>query len=765
MLAMLAWTLVVIVSLVWNWRMAEKQAMDLPVAAASVHLQTILASSHGVIWFLGLTGIGLMTLTLRKSVRRLRQLDQERMRADQRYRLLFEQARDGIVIVDPQTRRFIEYNTVAHQQLGYSREEFAAMGIADIEVIETPEDTAQRIESIRMRGWDDFETVQRHKDGSFRDVQVIVQMLTLDHRLVMYCSFRDITERKAAERALHLYANIFRHSGEGIVITDSDNRIIQVNPAFTRFTGYTLEDIRGENPRILSAGRTARETYQKMWADLLGESGFWQGELWDRRKTGSIYPKWAAISSIRDKDGEISNYIASFTDISERKAAEERIDYLAHFDVLTGLPNRYSLESRLGQVLLTARREKVPVAVMFIDLDRFKVINDSLGHHIGDLLLAAVADRLQTSVRESDIVSRLGGDEFVVVLTGIAAAVDAAPISEKILRGIGEPYLIEGYSLHTSPSIGISIFPDDGTDSEALMKAADTAMYHAKEQGRNNSQFFTAGMNAAAGERLELERELRTALREGQLELHYQPQIRTRDDRICAVEALLRWRHPVRGLVPPLKFIPIAEESGQIETLGLWVLDEACGQLAAWRAEGIAGLRMAVNLSAHQLRSPDLVEAVRNALDRHGLRQGDLELEVTESAAMADPEGAIDQLYALQTLGIHLAIDDFGTGYSSLAYLKLLPIQTLKLDRAFVRDIESDENDAAISAATLALAHGLGLKVVAEGVETEGQSRFLRQHGCDFLQGYLYGRPEPAAVATELLREVLGGQVLKYQLS
>jgi len=561
---------------------------------------------------------------------------------------------------------------------------------------------------------------------------------------------QDITERREAEEALHLYANVFRHSGEAILITDRDNRIVDLNPAFTRHTGYTLDDLRGENPSRLASGHTPRENYQTMWT-ALEQIGYWQGELWDRRKDGDSYPKWTSISVIRDDKGEVSNYIASFTDISERKAAEERIHQLAHHDALTGLLNRFSLESRLEQALLSARRGHQQLAVLFIDMDRFKIINDTLGHHAGDALLVEVARRLQSCVRESDIVARLGGDEFIVVLTGMEASMAAATVAAEIVSKLNEPYIIAGQPLHSSPSVGISTFPADGEDVETLMRNADTAMYHAKEQGRNNYQFFTSAMNTAASERLALERDLRTALAEGQFELHYQPQLCTADSRVCGVEALVRWHHPERGLIPPLKFIPIAEETGLIEPLGEWVLDEACRQQAAWRAQGIHGIHVAVNLSAHQLRSPTLANRVREILDKHGLEAGDLELEVTESVAMDNPERAIGQLNALRELGVGLAIDDFGTGYSSLAYLKLLPIQILKLDRTFVRDIESDENDAAISAATLALAHSLGLKVVAEGVETIAQRDYLAAHQCDFLQGYLFSKPLPAKEATAFL--------------
>jgi len=561
---------------------------------------------------------------------------------------------------------------------------------------------------------------------------------------------QDITKSRLAEEALYLYASAFEHSGEAILISDRNNRIVAVNPAFTRHTGYTIEDLGGENPRVLAAGHTPQEIYQDMWA-ALHESGYWQGELWDRRQNGESYPKWTAISVVRDSKGEVTHHIASFTDISERKAAEEHIYRLAHHDPLTGLLNRFSLESRLEQALLSARREGRQLAVMFLDMDRFKIINDTLGHHAGDQMLVQVAQRLQSAVRESDIVARLGGDEFVVVLSGVENGFGAASIAGKIVHVLGAPYHVANSELHSSPSIGISIFPTDGEDVETLMKNADTAMYHAKDHGRNNYQFFTSALTEIAGERLELERDLRLALAAGQFELHYQPQVCPRNNRIGGVEALMRWRHPQRGLISPVQFVSLAEEAGLIHDLGEWALDQACRQQAAWRARDIQVGCMTVNLSAQQLRTPTLVDRVESIMARHGIREGSLELEITESVAMQNPERAIGQLMALRKLGVNLAIDNFGTGYSSVAYLKLLPIQTIKLDRSFVREIENDENAAAISAATVALAHHLGRRVVAEGVETEAQREFLAARRCDLLQGDLFSKPLPAAEATEFL--------------
>ena len=563
---------------------------------------------------------------------------------------------------------------------------------------------------------------------------------------------QDVTERKMAEESLRLYANVFEHSAEAILITDSDQHILAVNPTFTRLTGYTIDEIRGENPHILSSGLTSPETYRAMWT-AVGEAGYWQGEIVDRRKDNTLYPKWMSISVVRDIEGHITHYVASFTDITERKVAEARISQLAYHDALTGLINRFSLQSQLEQALHMAHREQRALAVIFLDLDRFKIINDTLGHAVGDDLLKEVSNRLRDSVRGSDIVARLGGDEFVVVLTEVEDATAAARLADKILHTLAQNYRIGKNELHSTASIGLAFYPDDGEDVETLMKNADTAMYHAKSVGRNNVQFFTTEMNQAAMKRLMLEQDLRVAVEAKQFELHYQPQLNSRDGRAVGVEALVRWRHPHNGLIFPAEFIPMAEETGLILQLGEWVLDEACRQLRAWRDHGVKDVTIAVNLSAHQLHSPVLLEQVAQALEKNGLTGSDLELEVTESVAMHDPAASISKLKALRDLGVRLSIDDFGTGYSSLSYLKLLPIHTLKLDQSFVRDIETDSNDVAICTATIALAHNLGLAVIAEGVETEAQRLLLTSHHCDFMQGYLFSRPLPAEAALAFIKE------------
>jgi diguanylate cyclase (GGDEF)-like protein/PAS domain S-box-containing protein len=552
---------------------------------------------------------------------------------------------------------------------------------------------------------------------------------------------RVLAQNRQARQRIDLLAKVFEHSGEAIVLTDRESRIIEVNPAFVRQSGYAAMEIIGRDLGTLASGRATPADAQAMWEGLR-ITGLWRGELWDRTKDGREYPKWMSMSVLRDGRGEISHHIASWIDVTELKQAEEKILHLAHHDALTCLPNRVFLLGRLEQAMANARRDGSELAMLFIDMDRFKNINDTLGHHIGDGLLVEVGHRLQEVVRGGDIIARLGGDEFVLVVTGIGGgAVTAASVANKVMAALGRPYLVGGHELHSTPSIGISIFPADGEDADTLMKNADTAMYQAKSSGRNNFQFFTRAMNQATVERLGLEVGLRSAIERQELFLHYQPQVDLRSGRVVGVEALVRWQHPERGLTPPLKFIPIAEDTGQIEAIGAWVLEQALAQVARWRAAGHADLRVAVNLSAQQIRGDSFATRVAEALQRHALPGQALELEITESVAMHDPERTAGLLRQLRSHGVALAIDDFGTGYSSLAYLKCLPLSCLKLDRSFVMDIEHDPNDAAIGTATIQLAHSLGLAVVAEGVESQAQLAFLRELGCDTVQGYYISRP------------------------
>ncbi|WP_374436454.1 EAL domain-containing protein [Inhella sp.] len=669
--------------------------------------------------------------------------------ANQRFQRIFESSPDPVWIIENNT--FVNCNDAAVAMLGYaSRDALLNTHPSELSPSHQPcgldsfSKAEQMMALATAHGLHRFEWVHKRADGSLFDAEVTLSRMEIGGRHAIYCTWRDITERKRAEATVRLYATVFQHSGEAILITDADNRIVAINDAMVRMTGYTMDELRGQNPRLLSAGQTPTQTYEALWTALRGP-GYWQGELWDRRKDGTVFAKWAAISACTDRDGRVQNYVASYTDISERKEAEARIHYQASHDALTGLLNRHSLELRLEQALASANRQGHELAVVFLDLDRFKTINDSLGHHAGDQVLVEVARRLRGLLREADIVARLGGDEFIAVLSEIEHRDATTLVCEKLRETLSEPYEAGGRTLTLTPSIGVSRYPHDAGTPEGLMRQADAAMYHAKASGRNNTQFYRPELTDSGTERLELERDLRRALAARQFELHYQPLVQADDGRLQGMEALLRWHHPQRGLVSPLDFIPLAEELGCIESIGAWVLDEACRQLAGWRQAGVGPQRIGVNVSVHQLRSTGLPGHVQLCLQRHGLPADGLVLEITESAAMAQPEQSIRCLQALRVLGVNLSIDDFGTGYSSLAYLKLLPIQSLKLDRSFVRDLERDDNDAAICAATLALARTLGLRSVAEGVETEGQRRFLVAQGCTLLQGYLFGRPEPAA--------------------
>ena len=561
---------------------------------------------------------------------------------------------------------------------------------------------------------------------------------------------QDVTSQQEMISQMQLLASAVQYSGEAILITDAENRILTVNPAFTRLTGYEAAEAIGRNPSFLSAGRTTQEEYAQLWASL-NERGFWQGEIWDRRKDGALYPKWMSISLIRGEGGAVQYHVAHFTDITSERAAEERLHHIAHHDLLTGLFNRFSLKGHLDQALTAAKRDGTRVALLFIDLDRFKVVNDTLGHHVGDELLIEVARRLQDTVRESDVVARFGGDEFVIMLTGIEHAAAVALVAEKLVFSIGCAYQIGGFDLYTSPSIGIAIFPTDGQDGDTLLKNADAAMYHAKMAGRNNFQFFDQKMNDAAVDRLKIEHSLRQALANEEFRLHYQPVIDIATGKVCGLEALVRWQHPEKGLLAPGRFIGIAEESGLIQPLGEWVLWEACRQLAEFKADGLTEVRMAINISALQMRNGNLPLLVRGILEAYGLRAEELIFEITETVAMEQPTETVRVLDLLHDMGINIAIDDFGTGYSSLGYLHMFPISHLKLDRSFVEEIGDDTDGAVICDATIGLAHSLGLKVVAEGVETQAQLDYLRRLGCDMVQGFLFSQAVPAGQVIDFI--------------
>ncbi len=566
---------------------------------------------------------------------------------------------------------------------------------------------------------------------------------------------QDITERKTADAQQRVAASVFENSAEGIMVTDTNGVIQRINRAFTRITGYSVEESVGRNPRFLQSGRQGPEFYQAMWTSVL-ERGCWQGEVWNRHKDGKIYPEWLSISRIPANGGGQERYVGIIADISRQKEAEAEILRLAFNDALTGLPNRTLLMDRLETNLARAQRAGHIDALLFLDLDHFKHVNDSLGHSVGDGLLKEVAQRLRESVREYDTVARLGGDEFVVLVNAVAedhhlAVRRVRRAAEKIRAAIVKPMMIAGHELHTSPSIGIALIPLDADNAEDALKYSDKAMYQAKAKGRNTIQFFTLEMQSEAEQRLALENELRRAIEQEELEVHYQPIVDFSNGCIAGLEALVRWQHPRHGLIAPGRFIPIAEESGLILPIGQWVLDAACRQLRSWQEDGLPPVFVAVNLSAVQFRQADITRHIAQSLRDSGLDPAYLELELTESLLVENVEMVIGILHELDAMGVRLSVDDFGTGYSSLSYLRRFRLHKLKIDRSFVEDLPDNADATAITTTIVQMAQNLGLKTVAEGVESIEQLAFLKDVGCDYAQGYLCSRPVPPDQVPDLL--------------
>ena len=562
------------------------------------------------------------------------------------------------------------------------------------------------------------------------------------------------TRLEQLENALHdaqLRAVAFE-AQEGIVITDACNAVLKVNRAFTAITGYASEDAVGKRLRLLQSGYEERGN---LVLDAVAREGSWQGEVCNRRKSGERYPAWTNITAVKDPAGAISHYVVTMTDITARKAAEQRIEQLAYYDALTQLPNRRRLMDRLQQALRNCGHTRRRGALLFIDLDNFKILNDTIGHDVGDRLLCKVAQRLTSSVRDGDTIARLGGDEFVVMLEELSesaeeAAGQAKKVGEQILLSLNRPYMLDGRVHHSTPSIGVALFSEADSAVEELLKQADIAMYQAKYAGRNTLRFFDPGMQAALAARASLDAALRRAIQERQFALHYQPQVDSRGG-IFGAEALLRWAHPERGLVPPGQFVSLAEETGLILAIGQWVLESACAQLSAWEANPrTSGLHLAVNISALQFRQADFVDQVRGALGNAGARPQHLKLELTETLVLADIQDTLAKMQALRALGVGFAIDDFGTGLCSLSSLARLPLDQLKIDQSFVRALPDNPHDAVVVRTIITMARSLGVVVVAEGVESEAQRAFLASSGCTTWQGYLFSEPVEAAAFERL---------------
>lgn len=665
----------------------------------------------------------------------------------------FERSADAIILL--QERQFHRFNAAALRLFGFTdKGDMEGMRPESLsppfqpDGRSSPEKMAEMTTLALLNGNHRFEWLYCTRDGrEFWGEALLTAMPPGPGGETLYAVVRDITGRKAAEQALRLSARVFENSREGILILDSDYRIASVNAAFCAMTGFSESHVVGADAAILKSMQSEQAHYDAIWREVR-RSDHWQGEIWGQRSNGESFPAWASISAVRDGSRLPSNYIIMFFDISERKAAEEKIRHMVEHDFLTGLPNRVLLLDRLQQAMASARRNGTQVAVLFLDLDRFKNVNDTLGHHVGDKLLQAVAERLKSCVRGVDTVSRQGGDEFIIMLADIGDAAQVAHIADNILLAISQPYRIEKHELGITTCIGIGIYPNDGDDIDTLVRHADIAMYHAKESGRNGYQFFNSEMNVRIVERLNLEIDMKKALARHEFLLQYQPEMDIVSGRVVGAEALLRWQHPQAGLLLPHQFLDIAEECGLIVPIGEWVLRCACSQARAWQDAGLE-MTVAVNMSQQQLRQKDLVQSISTALELADLDPQYLEIEIAENVLMERSEAVIETIQVLRRMGVRLAIDHFGSGHSSLASLRRFAIDKLKIDQSFLHGLHSDNGDAAIVRAILLMAKSMKMKVIAEGVETNDQLAFLEEQGCDEYQGHYLARP---ARASEMLR-------------
>ncbi len=680
-------------------------------------------------------------LVIVRDITRLKLAQQQLQLSEEKFAKAFHAAPDGLAITRQQDGMLLEVNEGFCRITGYSERHCLENSTFDLGIWADLSERSRLIEQLKQHGVvHGFRTRLRNVNGSIRVCELSSHPLLISGDACLLTISRDITESQLMQEKLHLAATVFESTAEGVLITDTDQRISAVNRAFTEITGYSESEAIGQTPRLLASGQHDSAFYASMWHQLTAE-GHWQREISNRRKNGELYPSWLTVSAVRNKENLLTHFVAVFADISSLKHAQARLDYQAHHDPLTGLPNRTLFESRLQSALLHSEESGSLGAVLFLDLDRFKHINDSLGHPVGDLLLKGIAHRLKETLRDIDTVARLGGDEFIVLLPGLLQPSDAKAIANKLLACFSTPFEAGEHELYISPSIGSCVFPNDGTDVATLVKNADAAMYRSKAQGRNRVESYTRDLTEQASERIALEQELRRALDRKQLSLAYQPKISLLTHTLVGAEALIRWSHPTFGEVPPEHFIPLAEENGMILQIGEWVLEQACRQMGAWRKTCKPFGPMSVNLAGAQLRQPNLVERIEQLLTDNGLVPDCLQLEITENFIMSQTQDALAVLHKLKQLGVQLAIDDFGTGYSSLSYLKRLPLDILKIDQSFIRGLPEDTHDAAIVRAIIALGRSMQLTVIAEGVETREQQQFLSEEGCEQIQGYIISLP------------------------
>lgn len=671
----------------------------------------------------------------------LKEAQQQLQMSEEKFAKAFHSSPDGLLITRQNDGLLVEVNDGFSRITGYHSSLSLDRTTLDLGIWVDLNERQQLLEQLSRDGFvKDFTSHIRRRDGQIRLCEISARPLPIAGEDCMLTIARDITDRHQMQEKLQLAATVFESTAEGVLITDTRQRINAVNRAFSEITGYSELEALGNTPSLLASGLHDSAFYAAMWYQLTAE-GHWQGEISNRRKNGEIYPSWLTISAVRNRDKSITHFVAVFADISSLKQAQARLDYQAHHDPLTGLPNRTLFESRLHAALIHSRAACSLGAVLFLDLDRFKHINDSLGHPVGDLLLKSIAVRLKENLRDIDTVARLGGDEFIILLPGLQNPSDAEAVATKLLNSFSAPFQAGEHEFFMSTSIGSALFPTDGADVATLIKNADAAMYRSKAKGRNRIEHYTRDLTAQASERIALEHALRRAIVRNEFTLSYQPKISLLTHRLVGAEALIRWFHPTFGDVPPERFIPLAEENGMILQIGEWVLDTACQQLHEWNQRYEVFGPLSVNLAGAQLRQPNLLNRIERLLLQHQLQPGCLQLEITENFIMSQTEEALSVLHRLKKLGVQLAIDDFGTGYSSLSYLKRLPLDILKIDGSFVRGLPDDPHDAAIVRAIIALGRSMQLTVIAEGVETLEQQQFLADEGCEQIQGYLVSLP------------------------
>ncbi|UVL08609.1 EAL domain-containing protein [Pseudomonas rhodesiae] len=678
-----------------------------------------------------------------RDITQLKETQQQLQTSEEKFAKAFHASPDGLLLSRQRDGLLIEFNEGFSRITGFTAATSVDQTALELGIWVDLNERKHLLELMRRDGFvRDFICHIRRADGLIRLCELSSRPLPIGDEDCMLTIARDITERQLMQEKLQQAATVFESTAEGVLITDTRQNIIAVNRAFSEITGYSEAEALGQTPRLLASGLHDSAFYAAMWHQLTSH-GHWQGEISNRRKSSELYPSWLTISAVRNRENVVTHFVAVFADISSLKLAQARLDYQAHHDPLTGLPNRTLFENRLQAALNGHQQTGKQGAVLFLDLDRFKHINDSLGHPVGDLLLKGIALRLKEQLRDIDTVARLGGDEFIILLPGLQHEGDAEHLANKLLACFTPPFQAGEHEFFISASIGTSLYPQDGTDVATLVKNADAAMYRSKAKGRNRVECYTRDLTVQAKERVALEHELRRAIERNECSLYYQPKLCLKTHALIGAEALIRWHHPTFGDVPPEHFIPLAEENGMILQIGDWVLEQACRQLHAWQGTFDDFGPLSVNLAGAQLRHPNLLPRIEQLLHDYRLEPGCLQLEITENFIMSQAEEALDVLHELKRLGVQLAIDDFGTGYSSLSYLKRLPLDFLKIDQSFVRGLPDDPHDVAIVRAIIALGHSMQFTIIAEGVENPAQQAFLADEGCEQMQGYIVSLPLP----------------------